>query len=715
MADVNEQMTSLLEKEELPYADDATAATDYITKPFARETRKYASSPSKPFNPIESQALLESYKPEIKEARQEYKSEENKETAKSIGTGLATGFFGLPSDVLEGVNFVNDYLAEQGSPKAIIFKDALNKVREDYGRDAFDKKFTEITGIKSDASNIDQIVGEILSPAGAIVATVKGGVKATQGAIKLYDFLQDAFKTQTNLLRGDIPPGGATQLVTGNVDNTATQMGNINQIKNKEIAAAAVDAAKTTKTVDSGDPNRPIINLSEIGIKTPDGLAASKTYEKLEADAMGGSYNEERYTELTLAEKDKLFRETGVYRGSEGKFRYKISTGDAQLNQGYLRDLGVIEDGAVPVFNTSKLPKEGLSIKEILNFQDLYRNYGSVKSNGDYGLLENIKVKSFDSYIKEMGLGQEAMTDLKNTQAIYSRHEGVETIYIRSGKNIKATKDDLLHEIQHAIQHREGFIAGSSPEAFLNGKTQFGKDYQANINSTFYEKRDAFTQLEKRVGDDGKRIFASFLDDKDLFESVTDKLVKREYEKILQGVANKPSKSQNYNTVSIRFPIPGAGVRYLNTGDLLVDPPSFLRNEMKPMEYKGYDGNKITFNEKEADLANALSNKVGFQDYVRQRIILENNVRNQKLMEFEAHQMYQDVIGEVQARKIEEDNDLYRIAKDKMGYKPNETVPKEVQEEIFRQIKPSKTGLLEGQTVKPKGSNVDIQANVKEQ
>ena len=73
---------------------------------------------------------------------------------------------------------------------------------------------------------------------------------------------------------------------------------------------------------------------------------------------------------------------------------------------------------------------------------------------------------------------------------------------------------------------------------------------------------------------------------------------------------------------------------------------------MKPMEYKGYDGNKITFNQKEADLANALSNKVSFQDYVRQRIILENNVRNQRLMEAEAHQMYLDVSGEVQARKM---------------------------------------------------------------
>ena len=43
-----------------------------------------------------------------------------------------------------------------------------------------------------------------------------------------------------------------------------------------------------------------------------------------------------------------------------------------------------------------------------------------------------------------------------------------------------------------------------------------------------------------------------------------------------------------------------------------------------------------------------------------------------------------------------------------MGYKPSDIVPKEVQEEIFRQIRPSKTGLLEGQTIKPQGSNVDI-------
>ena len=60
---------------------------------------------------------------------------------------------------------------------------------------------------------------------------------------------------------------------------------------------------------------------------------------------MGGVMTKENgselYAKLSLDEKDRLFKETGVYRGLEGKLRYKIPTGDAQLNQGYLRDLGV--------------------------------------------------------------------------------------------------------------------------------------------------------------------------------------------------------------------------------------------------------------------------------------------------------------------------------------------------------------------------------------
>ena len=688
MADLNEQMTSLLETEELPYADDASSSI----------TRTRGIPKSKPFNPVESQALLESYKPEIKEARQEAKFEENKETAKSIGTGLLTGFAGLPSDVLEGVNFVNDYLAEKGSPKALLFKDAINEAREKYGRDAFDKKFTEITGIKSDASNIDQIVGEILSPAGAFVATAKGGIKATQGAIKLYDFLKDKMILQTKLLRGDVPPGagGVVQVADGPTISTATTGGQMSDLidKNKDIISAGIDAAKITKTADSGDPNRPIINLSEVGIKAPDGLAASKTYEKLETDAMGGSYSEEKYKNLSLDKKDKLYRETGVYRGQDGKLRYKIPTADFQFNEGYLKDLGVIDGG----FNSKNIPAEGITLEQMLNAKDLYRNYASVASNGDYGLLKDIRVKNFDSYIKENKLSPEdAMTELDGTQAIYSRHEGGETIYVRGGLKSNV-RDDLLHEIQHAIQHREGFNAGSSPNRFLTDmSTELGQRYKNTLQDVYTEKRNALSTFEQTVVD-GKRTNLDFLQNKELFESVTDKLVKREYTTLLE--------TYNKTNVDGYFDELPAGIRYLQRKDMLVDPPMIVRGESRPFVYQGYDTRNVKFNDNERNLANILSDNPSFQEYVRERIIVEHKARNLKLMEAVAHKDYVKVPGEVQARKIVEDDIAYRkiIKQLQDEGRPIPTDPQERDEliqRIFRRImKPSEKGVLQGQNVK---------------
>ena len=246
--DLSQQMINLLEKEELPYADDASSST----------SRFRGLPKSKKFFPEESINLLERYKPEIREKRIADRFQENIETAKTMGTGLLTGTLALPSDVIEGVNFVNDYLAEQGSPKALLFKDALNKVRDRYGRDAFDKKFTEITGIKSDGTNVDQIIGEVFSPIGA---TIKVGSKVTEGGVKLYDFLQEAFNLQTQMLKGD----GLTkspQLVEGVLDNAPEGL-NLTT-KDKKIITSLAEAAKTSKVVNVEDPNRPLINPSVI-------------------------------------------------------------------------------------------------------------------------------------------------------------------------------------------------------------------------------------------------------------------------------------------------------------------------------------------------------------------------------------------------------------------------------------------------------------------
>ena len=717
MADLNEQMTSLLEKEELPYADDATAATSRIR----------GMPKSKRFIPEESLNLLESYKPEIKEKRIEEKFAKNIDTAKSMGTGLATGIFGLPSDVLEGVNFVNDYLAEKGSSKALLFKDAINEAREKYGRDAFDKKFTEITGIKSDASNIDQIVGEILSPAGAFVTTAKGGVKVTQGALKLYDFLQDAFKTQTNLLKGDIPPGGAAQLVTGNVDNTATQMGNINQIKNKEIAAAAIDAAKTTKTIDSGDPNRPIINLSEIGLKTEAGQDAVKRYKELEKNAFAARkqiYTRLNYYNLPNSVKDDLYRQTGVYRGKEGAFKFKVSTAEAQLNIGGLSEAGIVEGGTnvVKRFNASNIPPEGIPLEDVLNFQPLYKQYGKKENNfaqgiagfedkfprQQYVLLKDIKVKSMDDFIKlRIAEGmpvKQAERYKATTSAVYSTRGDEEVIYVSSKDNLSKVRTDLLHEIQHAIQRREGYIGGSSPQTILNDMTNgtWGLDIQ-------------------KLADDKTQILEDFIKDTpklpmndnmiNIFKSATDKLIKREFKYMYKNMPDsKSAKDSLPNT---------AGTYKVNVAD-----------EVNNVDY---DGKAINFTPVETALINKIGDLSSFREYMKFRALLERQTIRLNKLEEKAIEKYTYSTGEMQSRRVEKMDVLYQDAikdlRNRGILKPNEVPSKELQDRIFRGIGvkdtgeyrdlfPSKfegQGVLQDQKIKPQGTNVDTYAKIGEQ
>lgn len=597
-----------------------------------------------------------------KEALPQFRDkEEIIEKATASGTGLLTGTLGLPSDIVSlasaGADVADKYI---DNPTATVMKEFLNRAEQEVGRPAFDKKFTEITGLESNPENIDQLIGEIISPTGAFLVPLK----------------------TLNKLFTPIKKG-----MSEFFDNMPTGGGSLKSANNAPIQPIKKD--------ESIDPNRPIINLSEIGIKTPDGATASKTYENLETDAMGGVYSEERYKNLSLDEKDRLYKETGVYRGQDGKLRYKIPTADFQLNEGYLKELGVIEGG----FNSKNIPAEGITLEQMLNARDLYRNYATPAANGEYGLIKDIRIKNFDAYIQEKNLDPtEAMTDLAGTQAIYSRNKGTETIYVRGGLKSNV-RDDLLHEIQHAIQHREGFNAGSSPNKFLTDtSTEFGQRYKNTLQDVYTEKRNALSEFEQyTVG--GKRVNIDFLKNKKLLESVTDKLVKREYGTLLNQY-NKTNADGYFDELP-------AGIRYLQRKDMLVDPPMVVRGESKPFVYQGYDTRNVKFNDNERNLANILSNNESFQNYVRDRILIEHKARNLKLMEAAAHKEYIKVPGEVEARKIVEDDVTYRniVKQLQDAGRPIPTDPKERDElinRIFRSrfMKPSEKGVLQGQSVK---------------
>lgn len=634
MADVNEQMDDLLTSNSVEKNKDMSMSDIFSFDRFKKE------------------AL-----PQFRE------KDEIIEKATATGTGLLTGTLGLPSDIVSlasaGADVADKYI---DSSNVTIMKDFLNRAEQEIGRPAFDKKFTEITGLESNPANVDQLIGEIISPTGAFLVPLKT-------LNKLFTPMKKGMSEFFN----NIPTSG----------------GSLKPANNAPIQA--------TKKDDAIAPNQPIINLSEIGIKTPDGAEAANIYryfegKELEKIGMGNDYTAEGYAKLSDEVKDRLYKQTGVYRGQlgtkdpktgrykDGKLRYKLSTADFQFNEGYLKDLGVIEGG----FNSKNIPAEGITLEQMLNAKDLYRNYASVASNGDYGLIKDIKVKNFDTYINERKLDPaEAMKELGGTEAIYSRHGGAETIYVRGGKS-SDVRANLLHEIQHAIQHREGFNAGSSGNRFLYANTNFGNTYTSLVTNVNVEKKVARSAFEQSPV--GRTL------DKELLESVTDKLVKREYKNIV-GQYNK-TESDGY-------------FKELPLADIGSFDKSGVQLMVEPKVYKGYDTRDIRFTRNEEELANSLSRSPVYQDYIKKRIITQHKARNLVLMEAEAHKLYIKAPGEVQARKIVEDDIEYQrilkmAEKDPRVKIPTDPVKRDIFiNNIFRNtMRPSEKGVLQGQSVK---------------
>ena len=502
--DLSQQMINLLEKEELPYADDASSST----------SRFRGLPKSKKFFPEESINLLERYKPEIREKRIADRFQENIETAKTMGTGLLTGTLALPSDVIEGVNFVNDYLAEQGSPKALLFKDALNKVRDRYGRDAFDKKFTEITGIKSDGTNVDQIIGEVFSPIGA---TIKVGAKVTEGGVKLYDFLQEAFNLQTQMLKGD----GLTkspELVKGVLDNAPEGL-NLTTKDGKTIASLA-EAAKTSKVVNVEDPNRPLINPSVIApnadevqgfydieaqylrskglkpIRSATVADPSGMTPKSEIAKTKDKVSIKNYEQLTLKQKQELYRLSGgIYRGKDGKLRKRVDTRPANLTN--LSKLFAIGETTIP---------EGATLKNFIDFQDVFKNFKNRKGFVD---IENIKVryrvrkdgdKASASYVRSDENGDEVILLTTPPEVVFG-------VPINASLREQFFREQLLHELQHAIQSREGFVNGSSSRAFFP-ENYFQNKYATIERDLIIPKENYFLAEGAKADPEAKRLFS---------------------------------------------------------------------------------------------------------------------------------------------------------------------------------------------------------------
>jgi len=187
--------------------------------------------------------------------------EEIIEKAKATGTGLLTGTLGIPSDAATLASAVSSGMAKYAdSPTAMMLKDVLKKAEKDVGRPAFDKWFTDTTGLESNPENVDQLVGEVLSPTGAFLAPVK----------TLKNIFAPLKKGVTDFFDKMPPPDSGLAVETAGV-------GQLNQTKN------LLDKENISKPIETNIPllpsadelaNKPTINPTIRGTQTETGKKA---------------------------------------------------------------------------------------------------------------------------------------------------------------------------------------------------------------------------------------------------------------------------------------------------------------------------------------------------------------------------------------------------------------------------------------------------------
>jgi hypothetical protein len=449
-------------------------------------------------------------------------AQKTKEGLQGLAIGPVTGLLGLPSDIIDLADMANDAIAKYGADTTIaqfskLIKPQLDAVQEKYGRDAFDKGFTELTGIKSDPTRPAQFLGELVS-LGALARGAKTGAKV------IGETISDTYKGAKKLFEDStLPPPDNLALETAGATKPVGQLEQTKKLLDKEKAVTTeapniippdefMNAPKTTK-------------MSMAGNRTPTGKQQIAKYRELDKTK---KYNP-----------DELFEMTGVYKGADGEFRWEIDTTEAELKS----------------MDTIKQAKDGdtFALSSILKFDKLYQEYFEplkvrrVLSRFNYKPIKNLSV------VIRKATGEDG-----NALAAYTPSSDVITLYadrIYNAAMDAALKDknfgvqninelykyqlesSLLHEVQHAIQGREGFTRGSSTQNFI--RSGYEQDIKTNDelldNAYFrffneFESQNALTGLGARDRLDriSNYVKLAFEENPNLSEGAIDAIVKAE-------------------------------------------------------------------------------------------------------------------------------------------------------------------------------------------
>ncbi len=552
-----------------------------------------------------------------------------KEGLQGLAIGPVTGLLGLPSDIIDLADMANDAIAKYGKDTTIaqfskLIKPQLDAVQEKYGRDAFDKGFTELTGIKSDPARPAQFLGELVS-----LGTLAKGAKT--GAKVIGETISDTYKGAKKLFDDStLPPPDNLALETA---GETKPVGQLDQTKK------LLDKTKTTKPIETGvniipesefKNAKPTINPIFAGEGTETGKKQAAKFRELEA--------QNKYTP------EELFLQTRVYRGDDGQLRWEISTADAKLKSSWEKSLN-FEDEFLGITVPEKADgyydnRASMQLGQIIDFPTAFKEYYDVKRVPKY--FDDVQTKTKEvmsetelSALRNLQVYWERGDRYSNTLGYYTPNRDRITLNVRQLKAAaRQTAEDygipfeeafklqvestLLHEVQHAVQLREGFRMGGDSDNFLP------ENFDALV-STNRDKKDRI-----------------LLDVDDQFEVAIEEMAK---------------KDPSYNTLAIRNKILNEVNSDFNTlYDVLVHKETNSIDKYKNKSVKELDSLY-----KQAD--ERLNNKFStFKDYIysqdRDRMklgLFKNAQENVKLknLDTEATNKYYNLYGEREARLVQ--------------------------------------------------------------
>ena len=392
--------------------------------------------------------------------------EEIIEKAKATGTGLLTGTLGIPSDAATLASAVSSGMAKYAdSPTAMMLKDVLEKAKDDVGRPAFDKWFTKTTGLESNPENVDQLVGEVLSPTGALLAPAK----------TLKNIFAPLKKGVTDFFDKMPPPDSGLAVETAGVGQL-DQTKKILQDKQNNIKTNIPETAKIK-----------INNIDDI----------SKSVKKLETTPVKKSPALQKISEITKLRDGQLGSRTPMDKDGLPKNLIRDKSGKPLVL--YYGDSGVEYLGNFPTTKKNINAYSDIIDQSVrLDTPDAYKNIfhqdkefakgygGELKSGalkfGSEDIPPSLSDKELADAQKEIqGLTQDYLKDLPEELTVYrygdlDENSGVSSFTLNPNYNVDLSlpwQKRLQSPLQAFKVKKKDILASPDINSFFSGGRKF--------------------------------------------------------------------------------------------------------------------------------------------------------------------------------------------------------------------------------------------------